>query len=78
MRAHISTGALIVVFLGVAASSLLGATLVLGVTGATGACTWTGSIGAVILAIWLVALNGKPRARHEEAVTRPLTRAIQP
>jgi hypothetical protein len=76
MRAPISAGALVVVFLGVAATSLLGTTLVLGVTGATGPSTWTGAVGTILLAIWLVALNGKHRPRPDEVAT-PLTGAVR-
>ena len=66
MRKAVSTtgiGGVVVLVLGLAATALLGSTLVLGLTGDTTAVTWTGTTGCVSLAGWLLAVNGHARSR---------------
>lgn len=61
MRQHhryIGVGAILALIFGIAATGLLGSTLVLGLLGAQSAVTWTGSTGCVVLAGWLLAANG--------------------
>ena len=78
MRKPISAGALIVVLLGVITTALLGTTLVLGVMGSVDASTWTGTIGAGLLATWLVAINGKRRPRRKRVAAPPVPEPARP
>ncbi len=71
MRQRITAGAVIVVLLGVITTALMGMTLVLGVTGSAGASTWTGTIGAGLLAVWLLSINAKRRPRRKRVVAAP-------
>lgn len=74
MRKRVKAGVLIVVLIGIITTVLMGATLVLGVTGSADASTWTGTTGAVLLAVWLLAINGKRRPRRKSpapAAARP-------
>jgi hypothetical protein len=76
MRNSFTARGLAIVLLGVATTVLLTATMVLGLTGAVGASTWTGTAGVVLLAVWLVVANGRPTRRvrrlPEEVTATPL------
>ncbi|MGH3875898.1 MAG: hypothetical protein ACRDSK_02535 [Actinophytocola sp.] len=53
---------------GIAATALLGGTLVVGLLGVESAVMWTGTTGCVCLAGWLLAVNADHRARrHADA-----------
>jgi len=62
-------GAILTLVFGVAATGLLGGTLVLGLLGAQSAVMWTGTTGCVFLAGWLLAANGNVRRRGKRADT---------
>jgi hypothetical protein len=64
MRKPFTAGALVATLLGVVTTLLMGTTFVLGLFGNTGVSTWTGTIGAVLLATWLLVINGKRRPRR--------------
>ena len=55
--------------LAVVTTALMAATLVLGMSGATTATKWTGTIGVVMLAAWMVAINVRRRP-HSVTPTR--------
>ncbi|MDQ3786677.1 MAG: hypothetical protein M3422_05455 [Actinomycetota bacterium] len=57
----VSALGLVVGISAVVSTVLFALTVVLAMTGATGACVWTGTIGAVLLAVWLVAINIRRR-----------------
>ncbi len=57
----VSTQGLVIGFSAVLSTLLLMLTPVLALTGATGASTWTGTIGVALLAVWLVAINVRRR-----------------
>ena len=63
MHKPVDAGDLVVLVLGVTAATLLGATLVLGLVGATTAGTWTGTAGGILLLMWLMAMTGNTRSR---------------
>ncbi len=54
----LGVGAILTFVFAVAATGLLGGTLVLGLLGAQSAVMWTGTTGCVFLAGWLLAANG--------------------
>jgi hypothetical protein len=56
--------------LAVVTTVLMTATLVLGVTGAAGASKVTGTIGVILLALWMVTINVRRRPRHAVTPTR--------
>lgn len=56
--------------LAVVTTVLMTTTLVLGVTGAAGASKWTGTVGVILLAAWMVAINVRRRPRQAVAPTR--------
>lgn len=58
---RISALGLVIAVAAVLSTGLLMATMVLALSGATGACTWTGTIGVALLAVWLVAINVRKR-----------------
>ena len=64
MRNSFTARGLAIVSLGFATTVLLTTTMVLGMTGAVGASTWTGTAGVVMLAAWLVVATGRPRRRR--------------
>ncbi|GAB1510362.1 hypothetical protein [Actinophytocola sp. KF-1] len=71
----VSAQGLVIGFSAVASTVLLMLTPVLALTGAMGATTWTGTIGAALLAVWLLAINVRrrpARATAPRAVARPL------
>ena len=64
---HIGLAITLAVVFGIAASGLLGSTLVLGLLGAESAVMWTGTTGCICLAGWLLAANANPGARRARA-----------
>ena len=54
---------LVIASLAVVTTALMITTLVLGVVGEAGATKWTGTIGAGLLAVWMVAINIRRRPR---------------
>jgi hypothetical protein len=54
---------LVIASLAVVTTVLMTTTLVLGVVGEAGATKWTGTIGAGLLAAWMVAINVRRRPR---------------
>lgn len=57
----VSAHGLVIGFSAVMSTVLFMLTLVLAMTGATGASMWTGTIGAVLLAVWLMSINIRRR-----------------
>ena len=57
----VGVGVVLTLMFGIAATMLLGGTLVLGLLGAESAVMWTGTTGCVCLAGWLLAVNGNRR-----------------
>jgi hypothetical protein len=57
----VSAQGLVIGFSAVGSTVLLMMTPVLALTGAMGASTWTGTIGAALLAVWLVGINIRRR-----------------
>lgn len=47
--------------LAIVTTALMTATLVLGVSGAADATRWTGTIGVIALAVWMVVINLRRR-----------------
>jgi hypothetical protein len=62
---HIGVAVMLAVIFGIAATGLLGSTLVLGLLGAESAVMWTGSTGCICLAGWLLAANADTTGRRE-------------
>jgi hypothetical protein len=63
----VSVGAVLALVFGIAATGLLGSTLVLGLLGATSAVMWTGTTGCIFLAGWLLAANGRTTRRGKRS-----------
>lgn len=61
---------LVAASLAVVTTVLMTVTLVLGVVGEAGATKWTGTIGAALLAVWMVAINVRRRPRSGAVSSR--------
>lgn len=76
MRSPLTVGAVLALVLAIAATGLLGSTFVLGLLGATSAGMWTGTMGCVFLAGWLLVANGNARHRMKRAARRAVPPAV--
>ena len=69
---------LVIGFSAVGSTVLFMLTPVLALTGAMAACTWTGTIGSALLAVWLVAINIRRRPTRAAAPREVVKTASSP